>query len=141
MYGHHSSSSSRMHYHHRHCHHPYRMSEYLPEELKKFKPPTFDGEMKKSEYAKAWLLGMNKFFRLHNYSESMKSKISTLSLKGKANIWLEDVNNFKGIREEELILDEFERLFKKKYYWRGTMMTKLRNFMSCRWILRQMMSI
>jgi len=45
----------------------------------------------------------------------MKAKIATFSLKGKSIIWWEDVNNFIGIREEELILDEFERLFKKKY--------------------------
>jgi len=45
----------------------------------------------------------------------MKAKITTFSLKGKANIWWEDVNNVKEIREEEFIWDEFERPFKKNY--------------------------
>jgi len=45
----------------------------------------------------------------------MKAKITTFSLKRKAYIWWEYVNNVKGIREEELTWDEFERLFKKKY--------------------------
>jgi len=34
---------------------------FLLEELKKFKPPAFDGETKESEYEEAWLLGMKKF--------------------------------------------------------------------------------
>lgn len=37
--------------------------DYMLEEFKKVKPHTFDGEMKKSEVAEAWLLGMNKFFK------------------------------------------------------------------------------
>jgi len=60
------------------------------------------------------LLGMNKFFKLHNYAENMKVKIATFILKNKVNIWWEYVKNVKEIREEELIWDEFERLFKKK---------------------------
>jgi len=58
MYGHHSISSSRRHHHSHHHHHPYRISEYLIEEFKKFKPHTFHGEMKKTEDAEAWLLGI-----------------------------------------------------------------------------------
>jgi len=59
---------------------------YWSEELKKVNPPTFDGEMMKSEDAEAWLLGMNKFFILQDYSKNMKAKITTLSLKGETNI-------------------------------------------------------
>lgn len=67
MYGHHSSSSSRRHHHSHHRHHSYRRGEYFPEEFKKSKVPTLDGEMKKSEDAEIWFLGMKKFFRLHSY--------------------------------------------------------------------------
>ena len=74
-----------LNYHHHH-HHTYRRSEYFPEDFKKVKPPTFDQETKKSEDVKAWLLGMKKLLRLHNYLENMKAKIATFSLKGKANI-------------------------------------------------------
>ena len=71
--------------HHNHFKHLYRRSEkkYFPEEFKKDKPPTFDGEMKKSQDAKVKLPGMNKFFRVHDYSEKMKGKIANFSLKGK----------------------------------------------------------
>jgi hypothetical protein len=34
----------------------------LQEELRKIKPPSFDGENKKGEDAEAWLLGMRKYF-------------------------------------------------------------------------------
>jgi len=63
--------------------------------------------MKKSEDAEAWFLWMNKFFRFHSYSENMKTKIFAFILKGKSNIWWEDVKNVNGIREEELIWDAF----------------------------------
>ena len=43
----------------------------------------------------------------------MKAKIATFSLKGKEDIWWEDVNNFKRIREDALTWNEFERLLRK----------------------------
>lgn len=49
-------------------------------------PPTFDGYLKKPKDAKAWLLGMNKFFKLHEYTENMKARIDIFSPKGKVDI-------------------------------------------------------
>ena len=115
MYGHHSSSSSKRHHYNHHRHHHYRRKEYLPEEFKKVRPPTFDGDIKKLEDAQAWLLRMKKFFIFHSYSQNMKAKIATFNLKGKEDIWWEDVNNVKGIQEEDFIWDDFQRIFKKKY--------------------------
>jgi hypothetical protein len=40
----------------------------LQGEMNKIKPPTFDGEHKEDEDAETWLLGMIKYFQLHNYS-------------------------------------------------------------------------
>jgi len=71
--------------------------------------------MKKSQDAKAWLSGVNKFFRLHDYSEDVKEKIDTFSLKGKVCILWEYLKNVKGIREEELTWSEFGRIFRNKY--------------------------
>ena len=45
---------------------------------------------------------MNKFFKLHDYSMNMKAWIMTFSLKGKVDILWVDVNNMRGIHEEEL---------------------------------------
>jgi hypothetical protein len=55
--------------------------------MNKIKPPTFDGENKKDEDAKTWLLGMRKYFQLHNYSFHTEGRISIYQLKGKASMW------------------------------------------------------
>jgi len=60
--------------------------------------------MKKSEDVEAWLLGMRNLFRLHDYLENMKAKISTFILKWKVDI-----------QEGNLTWNEFERLFKNNY--------------------------
>lgn len=86
IYGHHSSSTSTRHHHNHHHHHPYKRGDYLLEQFKRVNPPTFDGEMKKSKDAEAWLLGIKKFFRFHSYSKNMKTNITTFSLKGKEKI-------------------------------------------------------
>jgi len=46
---------------------------------------------------------MHEFFRLHDYSENMKVRIATFSIKGKANIWWEDLKNVREIQEEEFM--------------------------------------
>lgn len=112
-----SSSSSSKKRDDRHRYHPFKRSNrgYFPDEFKKAKPPTFDGEMNKSQDAEVWFLGIRKFFRLHDYSDNMKTKIATFSLRGKADIWWEYVNNVRGIHEENFTWNEFEWLFKNKY--------------------------
>lgn len=111
-----SSSDSDRHYG---CHryHPYRRNDrgYLPDELKKEKPPTFDGYVKKPEDAEAWILGMNKFFELHEYTYNMKAWIIVFRLKGKTDIWWEDVKRVRDIKTDDLSWQEFKRLFRKKY--------------------------
>jgi hypothetical protein len=42
------------------------LQEHPYEELKKEKPPTFDGEIKKGEEVEAWLLVLKKYFQVHN---------------------------------------------------------------------------
>ena len=62
--GHKYYSSSGFHRCHGHHHyHPYRRSDmgYFLDDFKKSNQPTFDGEMKTSQDAESWLLGMNKF--------------------------------------------------------------------------------
>jgi hypothetical protein len=85
------------------------------EEFKKAKPPSFDGEIKKGEEAEAWLLGLKKYFRVHDFSENLKARVATFNLNGKASIWWEDLKNVKGIHEEDLSWERFEKYFRKKY--------------------------
>jgi hypothetical protein len=85
------------------------------EEFKKAKPPSFDGEIKRGEEAEAWLLGLKKYFRVHDFSKNLKARVATFNLNGKASIWWEDLKNVKGIHEEDLSWERFERYFRKKY--------------------------
>ena len=71
-------------------------------EFRKAKPPSFDGEIKKGEELEAWLLGLKKYFRVHDFSENMKARVATFNLNGKASILWEYLKNVKGVREEDL---------------------------------------
>ena len=102
----------------------------MPDEYKKTKPPTFDGEMKKPQDAKAWLLGMRKFFKLHEYSENMKSKIATFNLKGKVEIWWEDMKNVRCIHEGDLTWSELRDYSRRNTYQRDTLMIGKKSSMS-----------
>ena len=57
------------------------------DEFKKSKPPTFDGEVKTGQEAEAWLLGIKKYFKVHDYSGNMKARVSIFNLNRKASIW------------------------------------------------------
>jgi hypothetical protein len=67
----------------------YKRSEVdeLRGEMNKIKPPTFDGEYKKDEDVETWLLGMKKYFQLHNYSSHAEGRIAIYQLKGKSSMW------------------------------------------------------
>lgn len=95
---HHSSRSSssttrrnHCHYHHHHHHHHHRHSKrgeyHIHKELNKARTPKFNGEIKKSEDVEAWFLGIEKLFRIDDYSKNMKLMVGTYSLKGKEKIW------------------------------------------------------
>jgi hypothetical protein len=55
-------------------------------EMNEINPPSLSGEHKKDEYAETWLLGMRKYFQLHNYFAQEKGRISIYQLKGKKSI-------------------------------------------------------
>ena len=54
--------------------------------MNKIKPPTFDGEHKKDEDAETWVLGMRKYFQLHNYSSHVEGIIFIYQIKGKTSM-------------------------------------------------------
>jgi hypothetical protein len=56
------------------------------EEFKKYKPSTFDGEIKKGEEVEVWLLGLKKYFKVYDYSENLKVRIAIFNLNRKASI-------------------------------------------------------
>jgi len=58
---------------------------------------------------------MKKFFELHEYIDNRKAWIAIFILKGKVDIWWEDVKQVRDIETYDLSWWEFKRLFKKKY--------------------------
>jgi predicted aspartyl protease len=97
--------------------------EELKGEMNKIKPPTFDGEHKKEEDVETWLLGMNKYFQLQNYSAHAEGRIAMYQLKGKASMWWDQFVQVQHIREKEVTWKEFKRYLTKRYYDR-----KMREF-------------
>jgi hypothetical protein len=58
----------------------------LKGEMNNIKPPTFDGDHQKDEEAKTWLIGMRKYFQLHNYSSHAEGRITVYQMKGNASL-------------------------------------------------------
>jgi hypothetical protein len=55
-------------------------------EMNKIKSPTLDGEHKKDEYVETWLLGMRKYFQLHNYSTRERDNFHLLAKRKGINV-------------------------------------------------------
>lgn len=91
-YKHYSISNLDKHYDHQR-YHLYKRSDrgYFLDEFKKEKSPNFDGEMKKPQDVEECLLVMRNSFKLHDYSENMKTIVDTFNFKGKTDIWWEEV--------------------------------------------------
>jgi hypothetical protein len=100
----------------------------LKREMNKIKPPMFDGEHKKEEYAETWLLGMRKYFQLQNYSSHVEGRIAMYQLKGKASMWWDQLVQVKHNREKDITWKEFKRYFEKKYLTKRYYDRKMKEF-------------
>jgi hypothetical protein len=76
-------------------------------EMNKIKSPTFNGEHKKDEDAKTWLLSMRKYFQLHNYSSHAEGRIPIYQLKGKESMWWDQLVQVQHIKEKSVTWREF----------------------------------
>eukprot|EP00253_Pinus_taeda_P012189 PITA_12189 len=85
----------------------------LQGEFRKIKPPHFDGEQE--EAAEAWLINMNKYFQLYEYDHNLKARLAIFQLQGKATLWWEEVKIVKGVTEQNITWDNFQRFFKERY--------------------------
>ena len=73
------------------------------DELKKVRPPTFNGEIKNAQEAEAWLLGMRKYFQVQDYSGNIKATVAIFNLTGIASIWWEHFRQVKKISERNIV--------------------------------------
>jgi hypothetical protein len=100
----------------------------LQGEMNKIKPPTFDGEHKKDEDAETWLLGMSKYFQLHNHSSHVEGRISIYQLKRKSSMWWDQLVQVQHIVETSVTLREFKKYFEKKYLTKRYYEKKMKEF-------------
>ena len=56
-------------------------------EFRKIRAPTYEGEINMGEKDEEWLLGMSKYFQVHNYSSVMQARLAIYNLNGKAARW------------------------------------------------------
>jgi hypothetical protein len=61
------------------------------------------------------LLGMRKYFQLHNYSSQEEGRIAIYQLKGKASMWWDQLVQVKHIDEKKITWRQFKKYFQKKY--------------------------
>ena len=47
------------------------------------------------EKAKQWLLGVSKYFRVHNYSSEMKARLAIYNLNGKSSEMVERLEGYQ----------------------------------------------
>ena len=96
--------------------------------MKKIKPPTFDGEHKNDEYAETWLLGMRKYFQLHNYFSHAEGRIVIYQIKGKASMWWDQLVQMQHIKEKNVTWREFKKYFENKYLTKRYYEKKMKEF-------------
>eukprot|EP00253_Pinus_taeda_P033962 PITA_33962 len=98
----------------------------LQGEFRKIKPPHFDGEQE--EAAEAWIINMNKYFQLYEYDNNLKARLAIFQLQGKATLWWEEVKIVKGVTEQNITWDSFQRFFKERYLMERFYDEKAREF-------------
>jgi hypothetical protein len=84
-------------------------------EMKKLKPPSFDGEKEKEDDAEAWFLGLRRYFQLHNYSSNLEARISTYHLHMKAAMWWDQLKQVEHINKSRITWKRFKKYFHKEY--------------------------
>ena len=75
--------------------------------FRKIRAPTYEGEVNTREKAEEWLLGMGKYFQVHNYSSEMKGRLCIYNLNGKAARWWRDLKHTKKHELTEIRWDNF----------------------------------
>ena len=68
---------------------------------------TYEGEVNIGEKAEEWLLGMSKYFQVHNYSSVMQARLSIYNLNGKEARWWRDLKHTNKDELREISWEKF----------------------------------
>jgi hypothetical protein len=104
----------------------------LQGELRKLKPPSFDGEREREDDVEAWFLGIKKYFQLHNYSSNLEAIISTYHLHGKVVMWWDQLKQVEHINESKITWKKFKKYFQKEYLSEHFYDKKMQDFFELR---------
>eukprot|EP00253_Pinus_taeda_P008664 PITA_08664 len=58
---------------------------------------------------------MNKYFQLYEYDHNLKARLAIFQLQGKTTLWWEEVKIVKGVMEQTITWENFQRYFKERY--------------------------
>eukprot|EP00253_Pinus_taeda_P008401 PITA_08401 len=58
---------------------------------------------------------MNKYFQLYQYDHNLKAWLAIFQLQGKTTLWWEEVKIVKGVTEQTITWENFQRYFKERY--------------------------
>jgi len=84
-------------------------------EFRKIRAATYEGEVNMGEKDEEWLLGMSKYFQVHNYSSVMQARLAIYNLNGKVARWWWDLKYTKKYELWEISWENFWRIFQEKY--------------------------
>jgi hypothetical protein len=87
----------------------------LQGELRKLKPPSLYGEREREDDVEAWLLGLQRYFQLHNYSSNLEARIATYHLHGKVAMWWDQLKQVEHVNESRITWKQFKKYFQKEY--------------------------
>ena len=80
------------------------------------------------EKAEEWLLGMSKYFQVHNYFSVMQARLSIYNLNGKVERWWWDLKHTKKDELREISWEKFRKIFQEKYMSERFFDRKLKEF-------------
>jgi hypothetical protein len=105
----------------------------LQGELRKLKPPSFDGEREREDDVEAWLLGIRKYFQLHNYSSNLEAIISTYHLHGKVVMWWDQLKQVEHINENRSLGSSSRGIFRRSIFQSTTMTRRCKSYLNLSW--------
>jgi hypothetical protein len=104
----------------------------LQVDLRKLKPPSFDGEREREYDVEAGLLGLQRYFQFHKYSSNLEARISTYHLYWEAAMWWDQLNKVEHVNESRITWKQFKKYFQKEYLSENFYDKKMQEFFELR---------
>jgi hypothetical protein len=100
--------------------------------MRKLKSPSFEGEREREYDVEAWLIGLKRYFQLHNYSSNLEARIATYHLHRKAAMWWDQLKQVEHVNESRITWNHFKKYFQKKYLSEHLYDKKMQDFFELR---------